>query len=110
MKSRFLRTGISATAITFIWAIVNYILGHAYGKIIGITGWGGEVSYTYGFGIVLKKTWPLSSVENPIKSTTTVIVSPVIFLLTVIGLWIILYTVFWLIDKIKGKKVQVDNT
>ena len=109
MEIRTKRLGICATAITLIWTIVNYILGHTYGKIIGITDWGGDVSYTFGIGIVLKKTWPLSSIDNPIESTTKVVISPLFFCVTALLLWILLFTIFWVIDKIKSKKAKTEN-
>ena len=109
METRTKRLGICAVAITLVWTIVNYILGHTYGKIIGITDGGGEVSFTFGFGIVLKKTWPLSSIDNPIESTTKVVISPLFFCVTALLLWILLFTIFWVIDKIRGKKAKTEN-
>ena len=107
--SRFSRAGICSTLITLIWTIVNYILGHAHGKIIGITHGGGEMKQTLGFGIVLTQFFPLREKDDPVETQIVIEISPILFVISVIGLWIILYVMFLFIDKIKGKKATTEN-
>lgn len=109
MEIRTKRLGICATAITLIWTIVNYILGHTYGKIIGITDWGGDAKFTYGFGVVLTKLCPLRHEDDPVKTVIIVRISPMLFVLTVLVLWVLFYTLFWIVDKIKSKKAKTEN-
>ena len=109
MADRTFKLGVYATAITLIMTIVNYILGHTYEKIIGITVWGGEMKQTFGFGIKLMTLYPECRVDDPIKSQTIISISPILFVLSVLALWVLLCIVFWIIDKIKGKKVSTEN-
>lgn len=109
MKNKINKSGICATVITLILGTLNYILGHACGKIIGITSWGGDVKQTYGFGVVLTKLYPERSVNDPSSGTVIVGTSVPLFLISILALWIVLFIVFLIIDKIKAKKVSTEN-
>ncbi len=81
--------------------LVNYILGKIYEKIIGFKIWGGDVAYTYGFGVVLEKLYPEYHVDNPIDPHITVSVAPINFILTVIALSVVVYFICLIVERRK---------
>ena len=94
MKKRIIKAGSIAFGITTLMGIINYILGTMFEIIIGIRFWGGEMSCTYGFGIELFKSYPLSSIDNPIESNVTIHIAPVNYVLTIVMLTIVIYLIY----------------
>ncbi len=104
MKKRLIKSGIIAVGITTFMAIVNCILGKTTEKIIGMKYWGGEISKTYGFGISLTKSYPLSTPEEQIDYPARIGFAPLNFILTVLALFIICFIICFIIDKCKKRK------
>ncbi len=103
MKIRIKILGIIALIITLVMGCVNWIMGKTIQKIIGITFWGGDVSFSYGFGVLLEIGWPLYSLDNPIDCEVMLKIAPINFVLTVMGIWILSYLVCWIYRKMYKK-------
>lgn len=105
MKKSLIKSEIIAVGITTLMAIVNCILGKTTEKIIGIKYWGGEISKTYGFGISLTKSYPLSTPEEQIDYPAIIGFAPLNFILTVLVLFIICFIICFIIDRCKKRKI-----
>lgn len=105
MKKRIIKAVSIALGITTLMGGVNWILGTIFETIIGIRLWGGDVSYTYGFGIALQKLFPEYSINNPIESQVTIHIAPVNFILTVVVLSIGIYLICLIAQKCRKRKM-----
>lgn len=103
MKKQIIKISSISLGITTLMGIINYILVTMFGKIIGFKFWGGDASFTYGFGIELTKFYPESATDNPIAPWFEIRIEPVSFMLTVVVLGIVIYLIYLLVEKCKKR-------
>ena len=106
VKKRMIKAGSISLGVATLMGIINYILGTMFEKIIGLRFWGGDASFTYGFGIELVKVYPESHIDNPIAPWVEIHIEPINFILTVVVLSIVIYFICLLVEKCK--KIEPD--
>jgi len=102
-KRRIKKAGLISLIISTILMFANFLLGKLVGNILGIILWGGEMSDTIGFGIRLFKTYPMSSIDEPVVSSSSLYFEPISFIITVLLVMLIVYPICCSREKRKKK-------
>jgi heme/copper-type cytochrome/quinol oxidase subunit 3 len=102
-KRRIKKAGLISLIISTILMFANFLLGKLAGNILGIILWGGEMSDTIGFGVRLFKTYPMSAIDEPVVSSSSLYFEPISFIITVLLIMVIAYPICCSIEKRKKK-------
>ena len=77
---------IAAAILLVIWGI-NFVLYKSCGFIIGLPMFGGEISVTHSFGMILEHYYPLTA--EPVSDSTSLTFSPVLAIISYVVIYVI---------------------
>ena len=104
MKKLLIKSTIAAFAIEIIGAVVNLISYAVNGHfLLAKQLVGGEWMGWSGFGMLLNRTYPMSSQDHPVSDSTWISFDPGSLVLTLLGGFVISFIVFGII-RLASKK------
>ena len=104
MKKLLIKSTIAAFAIEIIGAAVNLISYTVNGRfLLAKQLYGGEWMGWSGFGMLLNRTFPMSSQDHPVSGSTWISFDPGSLVLTLLGGFVISFIVFGII-RLASKK------
>ena len=105
MKKQLIKSIIAAFAIEIIGAAVNLISYAVNGRfLLAKQLVGGEWMGWSGFGMLLNRTFPMSSQDHPVSGSTWISFDPGSLVLTLLGGFVISFIVFGIISWAKKKQ------
>ena len=104
MKKLLIKSTIAAFAIEIIGAAANLISYTVNGRfLLAKQLYGGEWMGWSGFGMLLNRTYPMSSQDHPVSGSTWISFDPGSLVLTLLGGFVISFIVFGII-RLASKK------
>ena len=104
MKKLLIKSTIAAFAIEIIGAAANLISYTVNGRfLLAKQLYGGEWMGWSGFGMLLNRTFPMSSQDHPVSGSTWISFDPGSLVLTLLGGFVISFIVFGII-RLASKK------
>jgi hypothetical protein len=95
MKKLLIKSTIAAFAIEIIGAAVNLISYAVNGRFLLVKQlYGGEWMGWIGFGMLLNRTFPMSSQDQPVSGSTWISFNPGSLILTLLAGFVISFIVF----------------
>ena len=105
MKKLLIKSTIAAFAIEIIGAAANLISYTVNGRfLLAKQLYGGEWMGWSGFGMLLNRTFPMSSQDHPVSGSAWISFDPSSLVLTLLGGFIISFIVFGIISLAKKKQ------
>ena len=104
MKKLLIKSTIAAFAIEIIGAVANLISYAVNGRfLLAKQLYGGEWMGWSGFGMLLNRTYPMSSQDHPVPGSTWISFDPGSLVMTLLGGFVISFIVFGII-RLASKK------
>ena len=104
MKKNVIISTIITIVINVICFIINLICAYANGSIpLGIKVSGGEMTSYSGFGVYLRKIYPLTTIESGETVSTTIGFNFLSLLLTLVLIFVVALIIVSIIRKKKAK-------
>ena len=105
MKKQLLKSIIAAFAIEIIGAAANLISYTVNGRfLLAEQLYGGEWMGWRGFGMLLNRTYPMSSQDHPVSGSTWISFDPGSLVLTLLAGFVIAFSFFGIISLAKKKQ------
>ena len=105
MKKQLIKSIIAAFAIEIIGAAVNLISYAVNGRfLLAKQILGGEWMGWSGFGLLLNRTFPMSSQEHPVSGSTWISFDPSSLVMTLLGGYVISFIIFGIMSLVKKKQ------
>ena len=105
MKKLLTKSIIAAFAIEIIGAAVNLISYAVNGRFLFAKQiLGGEWMGWSGFGLLLNRTFPMSSQEHPVSGSTWISFDPSSLVMTLLGGYVISFIIFGIMSLVKKKQ------
>ena len=104
MKKQLIKSIIAAFAIEIMGAAVNLISYAVNGRfLLAKQLYGGEWMGWSGFGLLLNRTFPMSSQEHPVSGSTWISFDPSSLIMTLLGGFVISFIIFEVMSLAKKK-------
>ena len=105
MKKQLLKSTIAAFAIEIIGAAANLISYTVNGRfLLAKQLYGGEWMGWSGFGMLLNRTFPMSSQDHPVSGSTWISFDPGSLVMTLLAGYVIAFIFFGIIGLVKKKQ------
>ena len=105
MKKVFIRSMITALAVEAAGAAVN-LISYSVSKefLFAFRLYGGEWMGWSGFGMLLNKTYPMSSIDHPVSGSTWISFDPASLIATLLGSFAAAFVIFFIIRQVRKRK------